>query len=135
MRTKKILGIWMDHSIARLMTELSSGCLITEKIEAKPKLQVKAADLNYKGKNHLLSKEQNQLAAYYKKLSDAILNYDEVILFGPTEAKNELANIMMDNHLFEKIKIVVRSADKMTENEQHEFLKKFINPSPYLHKV
>jgi len=36
-----------------------------------------------------------------------------VILFGPIEAKNELANSLKDNHLFEK-KITVIPADKMT---------------------
>jgi len=135
MKTKRFLGIWMDHSTAHLMTELSNGSLITETIEAKPKLQVKAADLYFKDESHMLNKEQGQLAAYYKKLSDAILYYEEVILFGPTEAKNELANILKDNHLFDKIKIVVKPADKMTENQQHQFLKEFMNPSVSYLKV
>ena len=131
MKAKRVLGIWMDHSIAHL-TELSNGNLMTETIEAKPKLQVNPADLYYKDERHVLNKEQGQLDAYYKKLGDAILNYDEVILFGPTEAKNELTNILKDNHLFEKIKIAVKTADKMTEKEQHEFLKEIMN-SPASH--
>jgi len=57
------------------------------------------------------------------------LNYDEVLLFGPTDAKSELVNTIKDNHLFEKIKIEVKPADKMTEIEQHEFLKEFMNTS------
>lgn len=135
MRTKKILGIWMDHSIAHLMTVLSNGCLITETIEAKPKFQVNPADLHFKDESHMLNKEQRKLATYYRKLSDAILLYEEVILFGPTEAKNELANIMKENHLFEKINIVIKPANKMTESEQHDFLKAFFNPSENLLKT
>lgn len=126
MGTKALLGIWMDHSIAHL-TELRNGNLMTETVEAKPQSQVKSEDLYYNDESHTLNKEQAQLATYYKKLSDAILNYEEVILFGPTDAKNELANTMKDNHLFEKIKIVVKPADKMNENQQHEFLKEFMN--------
>lgn len=129
MRAKRLLGIWMDHSIAHLMTELSNGCLITETIEAKPKFQVNPADLYFKDDSHMLNKEQSQLATYYKKLSDAILYYEEVIIFGPTDAKNELANILKNNHLFEKIKVVIQPADKMTEKEQHKFLKEFMNQS------
>jgi len=129
MKTKKILGIWMDHSVAHL-TELHGGAFATRVIESKPGIQLDAAD--YKDDSHLLNKEQGQLYAYYKKLSDASLGYEEVILFGPTDAKNELANILKENHLFEKINIVVKPTDKMTENEQHEFLKKFFNPSEYL---
>jgi len=131
MKTKRILGIWMDHSTAQL-SELSNGNFMTETIESKPKSLVNKQDLYYKDESHVLNKEQSELAAYYKKLGDAILNYEEVILFGPTEAKNELVNSLKDNHLFEKIKIVVKPADKMTEKEQHEFLKEFMN-SPASH--
>ena len=131
MKTRKILGIWMDHSVAHL-TELHGGAFATRVIESKLVIPMNAGDLHYKDDSHLLSKEQGQLSAYYKKLSDASLGYEEVILFGPTEAKNELANILKENHLFEKINIVVKPADKMTENEQHEFLKEFFNPSEYL---
>ena len=128
MKTKRILGIWMDHSTAQL-TELSDGNFMTETIESKPKSLVNEADLYYKDESHELNKEQSHLATYYKKLSDSILNYDEVLLFGPTDAKSELVNTIKDNHLFEKIKIEVKPADKMTEIEQHEFLKEFMNTS------
>ena len=128
MKTKRILGIWMDHSTAQL-TELSDGNFMTETIESKPKSLVNEADLYYKDESHELNKEQSHLATYYKKLSDSILNYDEVLLFGPTDAKSELVNTIKDNHLFEKIKIEVKPADKMTESEQHEFLKEFMNTS------
>jgi hypothetical protein len=46
----------MDHSIAHL-TELRNSDLITETIEAKPKLQVNPADLYYKDESYLLNKE------------------------------------------------------------------------------
>jgi hypothetical protein len=118
----------MDHSTAQL-TELSDGNFMTETIESKPKSLVNEADLYYKDESHELNKEQSHLATYYKKLSDSILNYDEVLLFGPTDAKSELVNTIKDNHLFEKIKIEVKPADKMTEIEQHEFLKEFMNTS------
>jgi hypothetical protein len=134
MRPKKVLGIWMDHSTAHL-TELHAGAFATRVIESKPAVRLNAGDLHYKDDSHLLSKEQAQLSAYYQNLSDACLGYEEVILFGPTDAKNELANTLKNNHLFDKIGIVVKPADKMTENEQHEFLKKFFNPSEYLLRV
>ena len=54
---------------------------------------------------------------------DVILENDQVILFGPTEAKNELLNVIKENHLFDKIKIEVESADKMTEVQRNTFVK------------
>ena len=126
MKSTKYLGIWMDHSIAYLM-ELTNDTIVTNTIESLPKLQAKEEDLYYKDESHMLNKEQNQLSAYYKKLSDVILDYEEVILFGPTEAKNELFNFLKDNHLFDKIKIEIKTTDKMTENQRHAFVKEYFN--------
>jgi len=39
-------------------------------------------------------KKQHIQSGYYKKLSDAILKFQQVLLFGPTEAKNELLNLL-----------------------------------------
>jgi len=121
MKSKKLLGIWMDHSIAYL-TQITNDRIETETIESKPKPQVNKADLYYKDESHMLNKEQGLLSSYYKKLSDNIVDYDEVLLFGPTDAKNELLNLIKENHLFDKIKIDVKSADKMTENQQKAFV-------------
>jgi len=49
--------------------------------------------------------------ACMNKLKD----YEEVLLFGPTNAKNELFNLLKDDRHFEKIKIEVKSGDKMTD--------------------
>jgi hypothetical protein len=54
-----------------------------------------------------------------------MLDNDEVILFGPTEAKSELLNIVRDNHLFDHIRIEVKPADKMTEIQRNTFVKEY----------
>lgn len=126
MKSTKYLGIWMDHSIAHL-TELTNYTLVTKTVESKPATQVNKEDLYYKDESHMLNKEQNLLSAYYKKLSDVVFDYDDVLLFGPTDAKNELLNLLKNNPLFENIKITVKSADKMTENQQQAFVKEFFN--------
>lgn len=127
MKSTKHLGIWMDHSIAYL-NELTNGTIIaTNTIESQPKLQVKEEDLYFKDESHMLNKEQKQRAAFYKRISDVITGYEEVILFGPTEAKNELLNLLRANHLFDKIKIEIKTTDKMTENQQHDFVKGYFH--------
>jgi len=58
-----------------------------------------------------------------------IKNYDEVLLFGPSEAKAELYNILKAEHQFTKIKIEIKQTDKLTENQQHAFVRDyFSNP-------
>jgi stalled ribosome rescue protein Dom34 len=70
-------------------------------------------------------KEQHQLLSYYKKLSDSIRNYQEVLLFGPTDAKKELLNLLKSDHLFEKTKIDIENSDKMTESQMYTFVREF----------
>jgi hypothetical protein len=126
MKATKQLGIWMDHSIAHL-TEITDEPKATITIESKPESKVNEEDLYYKDESHRLNKEQNKLSAYYRKLSDIILNYEEVVLFGPTEAKNELFNLLKDNHLFNSIRIAVKSADNMSESQQQAFVSEYFN--------
>ena len=123
MKSTKQLGIWMDHSIAHVM-EFTNGIIVTTTIESQPEI-LGDQQVEYKDESHSLNKEQRQLSSYYKELGDAILGNDDVLLFGPTEAKSELFNLLKDNHLFDAIKIKVESADKMTESEMKIFVKEY----------
>jgi hypothetical protein len=78
-----------------------------------------------KSESLMHNKEQQQQSEYYKKLGSVILNYNEVLLFGPTDAKVELYNILKADQHFEKIKIETKQADKMTENQQHAFVREY----------
>lgn len=108
----------MDYVDAHLM-EFASGASKTMSPDFTFGPKEQGLD---KGENQVRSKEQRLQAEYYKKLGDVILNYEEVILFGPTNAKVELLNILRTNHLFRKIKIYIEQTDKMTENQRHGFV-------------
>src|SRR5450432_2535460 len=103
MTTAKNLGIWMDHSSAHLM-EFTTDPIETKTIASKFTHEEKEESLG-KSEHLMHNKERHEQSAYYKKLGETIKNYEEVILFGPTNAKNELLNILRTDHLFEKIKI------------------------------
>lgn len=120
MNTRKCLGIWMDHSTAHLM-EFTTD-IKTTVIESKFTHFDKEESL-HKSESLMHNKEQHQQADYYKKLGAIILNYSEVLLFGPTDAKLELHNYLKKDHHFDKIKIEVASADKMTEHQEHAFVR------------
>ncbi len=122
------LGIWMDHSNAHLM-EFSPETIETTTIESPFTNQEKEQSLN-KSEHVMHNKEQHMQKEYYKKLGDVIKNYSSVVLFGPTLAKVELYNILIEDHHFSKIKIEVKQTNKMSDNQQHAFVKehfKFIH--------
>jgi len=122
MTTAKDLGIWMDHQTAHLM-EFTADPIETKTIDSKFTHAEKEQTLG-KSESLMHNKEQHEQADYYRELGEIIRNYDDVMLFGPTDAKVELYNSLKDDHLFAKIKIEVIQADKMTENQQHAFVRK-----------
>jgi stalled ribosome rescue protein Dom34 len=125
MRTTKKLGIWMDHSIAHLM-EFTTKHFEIETIESTFANQKKKERLA-KGKNQQYNTEKQPLLDYYKKIGEAIKNYKRVILFGPTDAKVELFDLLSEDERFLKIKFEIKNTDKMTENQQQQFVKEYFS--------
>jgi hypothetical protein len=117
------LGIWMDHTLANLI-EFTFDPIETKVLESKFTHEVKEQAL-HKGENRMHNKEQHGQADYYKRLGDVVKNYKEVVLFGPTDAKIELLNSLIKDHHFDNVKIEVKQTDKMTENQQHAFVKDY----------
>ena len=125
MKTTKKLGIWMDHSIAHIM-EFTSKHFEIETIESKLSNKEKIACLTT-SENSNFSKEKKQLFEYYKKIGETIKNYKRVILFGPSDAKTELFDLLSEDPRFLKIKFEIKNTDQMDENQQHNFVKEYFS--------
>lgn len=123
MNITRRLGIWMDHANAHLM-EFASNTAEINALGSKFTDDATDADLS-KGESLMHNKEQHAESVYYKELGKAIANYDEVLLFGPTEAKVELFNLLRADRHFESIKIDVEQTDRMTDNQQHAYVKEY----------
>ncbi|MBC7587161.1 MAG: hypothetical protein H7178_02290 [Chitinophagaceae bacterium] len=121
MTPRKKSGVWMDHSMAYLI-ELASEHTEPTTIESPFTQEVKIESLG-KSEHIMHNKQQDLQWVYYKQLGDTIKNYDEVLLFGPSTAKNELANLLKTDHHFDKIKVVIENAEKMTENQMQAFVR------------
>lgn len=109
----------MDHSQAHLMeykSESENEVTILSKPSHHPHSEM--------GMQH--QQQQHQLA-FFKKLAESIKSFDELLLFGPTEAKTELFHALRKNHHFDHVKIEVRNSDKLTEPQQFAFVKKFFS--------
>lgn len=119
METKKYLGIWMDHLTAHLI-DLNT---ITKNHSITSAFTFNAKENALKRSENLLhNKEQQMHELYYKEIAEEILKYDNVLLFGPTNAKDELHNFLDKDLHFKDIKIDIESADKMTDNEKDAFV-------------
>ena len=123
MKLTKRLGIYMDHTTAHVM-DITSGEFQSSKVESAFSNRDKE-EMIHEGESRLHHAEQKIDKAYYKKIGDIIRNYDEVVLFGPSKAKDELHNVLSADHLFAKIDIQVKHSDKLTENQQHAFVRDY----------
>ena len=123
MKNIKKLGIWMDHSVAYLL-EIKDDKIETNKVVSE--LSDPQTEFNfYKGEKLINKKERHLQLKYYNKLGEIIRNYQEVVLFGPTDAKSELLNLLRTDHLFEDIKTEVINSGKMTESQMHTFVREY----------
>ena len=126
MTTTKQLGIWMDHASAHLMAytdDIKTDVILSESTYAEKEKTLQ------KGESMMHNKNQQQLAEYYKTIGESVKNYDDVLLFGPTNARVELLNILKADMHFNKIKIETTPADKMTENQEHAFVRDYFSKS------
>lgn len=113
----------MDHANAHLI-EFSDQPKTTTTISLDFDNQDKDQTLQ-RSESEMHNKQQQKQNAYYKKLAAVVKDFSEVVLFGPTNAKSELFNSLRQNHQFDNIKIEVINADKMTDNQQHGFVREY----------
>ncbi len=123
MKIENMLGIWMDYGIANLI-EFAAVPTTTKTITSAFTHAIKEEVLS-KSEHMMHNKEQQEQAAFFKEIADVILGYTNVLLFGPTDAKVELSNFLKEDHHFDSITISILQADKMTEPQQHAFVRDY----------
>ncbi len=124
MTNGKKIGIWMDHSNAHLMEY--ADLIVTKIITSASTYEEKKFTLQ-KGESFMQRKNQQQEAEYYDSIAASIRDYDEVLLFGPTDAKTELLNILKADLGFSKVKIETKPSDKMTDNQEQAFVRDYFS--------
>lgn len=122
MKNPKKLGIWMDHSIAHLM-EFTDEPFEVKTIESA----FQENPLTHQVKPASTRAELSKQYKYYQKIGDVIKDYCQVILFGPTDAKEELFNLLSDDNRFMKIKVEIKETDRMTRSQLHSFVNEYFS--------
>ena len=125
MQNSKKLAVYLDHSQATLF-DFGISAIEFLIIDSEFDYQDKKEAMQ-KGENHLHNKEQHLQHKYYENIGESILDFNKVLLFGPTDAKTELFNYLTKIKKFENIKITVKSTDKLTENQQIAFVNEYFH--------
>ena len=121
MKSLKQLGIYMDYEHAFLM-EMENGMIISHDIlsEFNENEIVDNRKMHFLG-FHCAEKKFLQ-AIFFKKISNIIKHYQQVVLFSPTNIKNELLYLLNENSLFNRIKISIEDTEKLTNDEIHKYM-------------
>jgi hypothetical protein len=127
MKTVKKLGVWIDHSIAYLM-EFTNNPFEIQTIESNFSINEKKLKTS-KIAARLIYEEKQVLFDYYNKIGEAIKNYKQIVLFGPSCAKMELFDVLSEDERFVKIKIEIKETDKMNMHQQHDFILEYFAKS------
>jgi hypothetical protein len=128
MHTKKPIkktGIYMDYASAQVISVEADGKEM-HIIDSGYSHSMKAESMA-KGENLLHNKTQQLEHQYYKKIGEVILQFEEVLLFGPTDAKIACLKYLQKNSHFNNIKITTASADKITPNQQRAFVNDYFS--------
>ena len=115
------LGIWMDHSVAYLM-EFTTKPFEIQTIVSEFTLEEKT--YNFFKKKSPISNIQKKYS-FYNRIAKEIINCQEIILFGPSDAKNDFFDLLSEDERFYKLKVEIKETDKMNVNQQHAFINEY----------
>lgn len=122
---KYVVGIWVDHEkafIVAIRADTETLTRIDSNVEGHVRLAGGSRSATIYGPRDVASEQkidrrrEHHLREYYQKIVEAIDNAREILIFGPGEAKRELEKEIRKSKEL-SVKIVIETADKMTERQ------------------
>lgn len=125
MENKRRMGVWMDYESAYLieLMPLRVDAIVLKSKTSNPEKKRKLTTNDDNERN----KQEELLRIFNKKIATEISKYGHVILFGPTEAKIELMELLKTEYAFNDIKIEMVETEKMNDNQKHAFVKNYFS--------
>ena len=117
---KKEIGLWVDHRQAVIVTLTDSGEQIT-RIRSDAEKQIRFAGGSRKDGLQTTEsirgkKLDSRLAKYFDDILVHVRDAEMIQIFGPGDAKNELAKHLEKEGLKERI-VAIETMDNMTDNQ------------------
>jgi len=123
---KQIVGLWIDHRKAVIVTILGDGkeILLTMRSNVEPHVRFSAGSRSKVPHLAVETKAEDQrdrrfahhLATYYDGVISHLLEAEAILVFGPGEAKQELEKRLESKGLGDRI-IGIESVDKLTDRQ------------------
>lgn len=128
----KNIGIWIDRKKAYIIDDAGS---VFETIESNvsdyhPRggspSSTPYGNQDASGEKELQNEQREQMKKYVRGLTEKLSVADRIVVFGPAEAKKELAKAIEASDLRDKLK-GVETADSMSDNQLKEWVRNYYN--------
>lgn len=117
---KQFAGVWLDHHKATIIA------MENEDAEYTVLDKVESAEEHGGSSEHSIHKtEQADQLKYFKSVAKLLVNYDEVLLFGPGTAQEQFQKHLQEDTQFKNSKIVIDSSDKLTDPQMISKVREF----------
>jgi hypothetical protein len=119
---KQYAGVWLDNSNAMIISNPPGIGGDDYAIHDK----VKAEKHHGGGSEHSMNNsKQGEVIKYFKSVSGFLINYDEILLFGPGKSQEQLQNHLKEDPQFNHKKITIDSADQLTDPQMIAKVREF----------
>ncbi|TNE80458.1 MAG: hypothetical protein EP332_07535 [Bacteroidetes bacterium] len=125
------IGVWLDHTKAHLIEYHPFAeqiqTVFSPEMESREGAEFKTnfGDRASNNEDRLANKTQNQHHEFYKLLEKSLLPYDEILLFGSGNARNEFKNILKADKAFQAKTIFVEAAEHLSENQLKAYVRDY----------
>ena len=109
---KQYAGVWLDNEKAMIITtgieSENSDYTITNKVKAKSP--------QGGGSEHSMNNaKHSDMLKYFKSISGLLLNYDELLVFGPGQSQEQFQNFLKEDLQFNNTQVTIESNERLTD--------------------
>ena len=109
---KQYAGVWIDNQDAMIISNSPENKNGEYAIQNK----IKAKEMRGGGSEHSMNNaKQSDAVKYFKSLSNLLLNYDEILVFGPGQSQEQFQNHLKQDVQFKSKQITIDSAEQLTD--------------------
>ncbi len=121
-------GVWLDGHHATIIANAPGNESEDFVVEAR----VESPDILKGGSEHTFNQtKQADTSHYFKAVSEKLRQYDEILVFGPGKAQEQLHNFLNADGHFKNKKITIGSADKLSDHQMIERVRDFFAPHTF----
>jgi stalled ribosome rescue protein Dom34 len=109
---KHYAGVWLDHHKAVIITNTPEE----ENSDYAIKDHLLANEHHGGGSEHSINNAKHaDMVKYFKSVSNLLLNYDEILVFGPGTSQEQFQHHLQENVQFKSRQITIDSAEQLTD--------------------